>query len=147
MLSLCSKLLLLSIIYNCNALNISSSTCSSDALADSSTDGSDSLTDGSTDSSTNSSTGISTNSSTDNSTDGSAEIAKKFDWKVIKNEKNLGHGGNLKKAIHTAFVEGADYAIEIHADNQYSPNEILKAKDLINENSVLLLKEKFHKDK
>ena len=79
----------------------------------------------------------------DCSTDGSAEIAKKFDWKVIKNEKNLGHGGNLKKAIHTAFIEGADYAIEIHADNQYSPNEILKAKDLINENYDLIIGSRF----
>ena len=33
----------------------------------------------------------------DNSPDGSAEIAKNFDWIVIKNEKNLGLGGNLKK--------------------------------------------------
>ena len=33
----------------------------------------------------------------DNSSDGSAEKAKEFDWIVIKNEKNLGHGGNLKK--------------------------------------------------
>ena len=35
----------------------------------------------------------------DNSPDGSAEEAKKYDWIVIKNEKNLGHGGNLKKAL------------------------------------------------
>ena len=34
----------------------------------------------------------------DNSTDNSYEIARKFDWEVIKNENNLGHGGNLKKS-------------------------------------------------
>ena len=35
----------------------------------------------------------------DNSPDGSAEKAKKYDWTVFKNDKNLGHGGNLKKAL------------------------------------------------
>ena len=39
----------------------------------------------------------------DNSPDDSAEKAKKFDWIVIKNEKNLGHGGNLKKGLRTVF--------------------------------------------
>ena len=34
----------------------------------------------------------------DNSTDNSYEIAKRFDWIVIKNQTNLGHGGNLKKS-------------------------------------------------
>ena len=79
----------------------------------------------------------------DNSPDGSAEIAKKFDWIVIKNEKNLGHGGNLKKALETAFADGADYAIEIHADNQYSPNEITKAKDKIMDNYDLIIGSRF----
>ena len=68
----------------------------------------------------------------DNSPDNSAEIAKKFDWIVVKNEKNLGHGGNLKKGLKTVFEDGADYGVEIHADNQYSPNEVLKAKEMIN---------------
>ena len=63
----------------------------------------------------------------DCSTDDSAKIAEQFDWIVIKNKKNLGHGGNLKKALHTGFKDGADYVVEIHADNQYSPNEIIKA--------------------
>jgi len=35
----------------------------------------------------------------DNSPDDSVEKAIKFDWIVIKNEKNLGHGGNLKKGL------------------------------------------------
>jgi len=79
----------------------------------------------------------------DNSPDGSAEIAKKFDWIVIKNEKNLGHGGNLKKALKTAFADGADYAVEIHADNQYSPNDIVKAKQKILENYDLIIGSRF----
>ena len=79
----------------------------------------------------------------DNSPDGSAEKAKKFDWIVIKNETNLGHGGNLKKGLKTVFDEGADYGVEIHADNQYSPNEVLKAKDMINKNYDFIIGSRF----
>ena len=82
----------------------------------------------------------------DNSPDNSAEKAKQYDWIVIKNEKNLGHGGNLKKGLKTVFEDGADYAVEIHADNQYSPNEVLKAKDMINNNYDFIIGSRF-KDK
>ena len=51
----------------------------------------------------------------------------------------MGHGGNLKKALQTAFEDGADYAIEIHADNQYSPNEIVKAKQKLLDNYDLII--------
>ena len=79
----------------------------------------------------------------DNSPDGSAEIAKQFDWIVIKNEKNLGHGGNLKKALQLAFNDGADYAVEIHADGQYPPNEIVKAKQQLLDNYDLIIGSRF----
>ncbi len=79
----------------------------------------------------------------DNSPDGSAEKAKEFDWIIIKNEKNLGHGGNLKKALQVAFNDGADYALEIHADNQYSPNDIIKAKEMLNNNYDLIIGSRF----
>tara|TARA_B100000315_G_C14555199_1_gene577789 strand:- start:79 stop:825 length:747 start_codon:yes stop_codon:yes gene_type:complete len=79
----------------------------------------------------------------DHSTDDSANIATKFNWIVIKNQKNLGHGGNLKKAIETAFNDGADYAVEIHADNQYSPNEIIKAKKYLLEDYDLIIGSRF----
>ena len=79
----------------------------------------------------------------DNSPDGSADIAKQFDWIVIKNEKNLGHGGNFKKALKTTFEDGADYAVEIHADNQYSPNEIVKAKQKLIDNYDLIIGSRF----
>ena len=82
----------------------------------------------------------------DNSPDNSVEIAKKFDWIVIKNERNLGHGGNLKKGLKTVFDDGADYGVEIHADNQYSPNEVLKAKDMINQDYDFIIGSRF-KDK
>ena len=79
----------------------------------------------------------------DNSPDDSAEKAKKFDWIVIKNERNLGHGGNLKKGLKTVFDDGADYGVEIHADNQYSPNEVLKAKDMINQDYDFIIGSRF----
>ena len=79
----------------------------------------------------------------DNSPDDSAEKAKKFDWIVIKNEKNLGHGGNLKKGLRTVFEQGADYGVEIHADNQYSPNEVFKAKEMIENNYDFIVGSRF----
>ena len=79
----------------------------------------------------------------DNSTDNSYEIAKKFDWQAAKNQTNLGHGGNLKKAIKTAFEDGADYVLEIHADNQYDPNLILKAKDFLDQDYALIIGSRF----
>ena len=79
----------------------------------------------------------------DNSIDGSAELAKKFNWIVIKNEKNLGHGGNLKQALQKIFEDGADYAVEIHADNQYSPNDIIKAKEMLLEDYDLIIGSRF----
>ncbi len=79
----------------------------------------------------------------DNSTDNSHEIAKRFDWFVIKNKTNLGHGGNLKKAVEKAFLDGADYVLEIHADNQYNPNLITKAKNFIDQDYALITGSRF----
>jgi len=79
----------------------------------------------------------------DNSTDNSYEIAKKLDWHVIRNEKNLGHGGNLKKAIETAFLDGADYVLEIHGDNQYNPNSIINAKSFLENDFALIVGSRF----
>ena len=82
----------------------------------------------------------------DCSPDNSAEKAKQFDWIVIENQKNLGHGGNLKKALEHIFNDGADYGVEIHADNQYSPNEVEKAKEMIVNDYDLIIGSRF-KDK
>ena len=79
----------------------------------------------------------------DNSSDKSFEIAKKFKWETYKNEKNLGHGGNLKQAIKKAFMDGADYVLEIHADNQYNPNLISEAKDFIDQDYALIIGSRF----
>ena len=73
----------------------------------------------------------------DASTDNSAEIAKQFDWIIVQNEKNLGHGGNLKKGLKMMFEDGADYAVEIHADgfwdNQSLDNSMVVDQTLIDD--------------
>ena len=79
----------------------------------------------------------------DNSSDGSSEKAKKFNWVVNKNDKNLGHGGNLKKALLTACADGADYVVEIHADGQYPPNNIVKAEEMLANNYDLIIGSRF----
>lgn len=80
----------------------------------------------------------------DNSNDDSVNKAKKYNWKVIANKKNLGQGGNLKKGLKMSFKNGADYVVEIHADNQYNPNSILAAKKLINNDNDLIIGSRFH---
>ena len=42
-----------------------------------------------------------------------------------------------------AFEDGADYAVEIHADGQYSPNDITKAKQQLLENYDLIIGSRF----
>jgi len=79
----------------------------------------------------------------DASPDDSIDKAKKLDWIVIRNDKNLGHGGNLKKALQIIFEDGADYGVEIHADNQYSPNDVLKAKEMIEQSYDLIIGSRF----
>ena len=79
----------------------------------------------------------------DNSKDNSVKEAKKFNWIIIENKKNLGHGGNLKKALNTVFNDGADYAVEIHADNQYSPNDVVKAKEKLKQDYDLIIGSRF----
>tara|TARA_Y100000590_G_scaffold233358_1_gene262855 strand:+ start:6069 stop:6815 length:747 start_codon:yes stop_codon:yes gene_type:complete len=79
----------------------------------------------------------------DNSKDNSVKEAKKFNWIIIENKKNLGHGGNLKKALKTVFNDGADYAVEIHADNQYSPNDVVKAKEKLKQDYDLIIGSRF----
>ena len=49
----------------------------------------------------------------------------------------------MKKGLQTVFDDGADYGVEIHADNQYSPNEVFKAKDMIKDNYDFIIGSRF----
>lgn len=67
----------------------------------------------------------------DASADNTAKIAKESDIikneqiTIIKNEKNLGYGGNQKKGYNYAIQNGFDVVVLLHGDGQYAP-EILK---------------------
>ena len=66
----------------------------------------------------------------------SEHISSQFENDILQINVHLTKMGgicedNLKKAIKTAFEDGADYVLEIHADNQYNPNLIIKAKHFL----------------
>ncbi len=61
----------------------------------------------------------------DNSPDNTAEVAKQLGIKhVIRHEKNTGYGGNQKSCYRKALEIGADIAIMVHPDYQYTPKLI-----------------------
>lgn len=63
----------------------------------------------------------------DNSSDNTSEIAKSAGADYIaKNKHNLGLGNNFKKGIETALKLGADIIVNIDADGQFNPKDIVK---------------------
>jgi glycosyltransferase involved in cell wall biosynthesis len=58
----------------------------------------------------------------DCSQDRTYEIAKGLGLRVIRHERNLNYGGNLKRLFKIFLGEGSDIVIEIHADYQYEPS-------------------------
>ncbi|OGM19472.1 hypothetical protein A2686_01115 [Candidatus Woesebacteria bacterium RIFCSPHIGHO2_01_FULL_38_10] len=61
----------------------------------------------------------------DASGDKTFEIAKTLSGlKAYRNPKNLGYGGNLKRAVAIALNRGADIIMDIHPDNEYKPSAI-----------------------
>lgn len=52
---------------------------------------------------------------------GYKHIKKMKKLKIMKNEKNLGIGGNQKKAYNYAIKRGFDILALLHGDNQYNP--------------------------
>jgi glycosyltransferase involved in cell wall biosynthesis len=57
----------------------------------------------------------------DASTDGTYDVASRLGLRVVRHETNLNYGGNLKRLFRLFLEEGADVALEIHADYQYEP--------------------------
>ena len=58
----------------------------------------------------------------DASHDRTTQVAKELGLKVFRHEKNLNYGGNLRFLMKQAVAEGADVAVELHADYQYEPS-------------------------
>lgn len=57
----------------------------------------------------------------DCSADGTREVATRLGLRVVRHERNLNYGGNLKRLFRLFLEEGADVAVELHADYQYDP--------------------------
>lgn len=63
----------------------------------------------------------------DASPDDTFEYAKTLPTQAIRNEKNLGYGGNMKNLLERGMAAGGDIFIELHADGQYDPSIIPQA--------------------
>jgi glycosyltransferase involved in cell wall biosynthesis len=56
------------------------------------------------------------------STDGTNAVARELGLRVVRHERNLDYGGNLKRLFRLFLEEGGDVAVEIHSDYQYEPS-------------------------
>src|SRR5215472_862673 len=56
------------------------------------------------------------------STDRTYEVAQELKLRVVRHERNLGYGGNLKRLFSLFLKEGGDIAVEVHSDYQYEPS-------------------------
>lgn len=80
----------------------------------------------------------------DDSRDKTYEISKSLGIKTYRNKVNLGYGGNLKKALSIALLRGAEIIVDIHPDNEYKADAIKPALKLINNESDLVLGNRFY---
>lgn len=64
----------------------------------------------------------------DGSKDRTSEIVKKYNVKLVEHKKNRGYGGAQKTGFKEALKDGADIIALIHADGQYSPEDLPKIK-------------------
>jgi len=58
----------------------------------------------------------------DHGADDTLEKAQALGITAIRNERNLGYGGNLKKLFRWALADGAGIVVELHPDFQYDPH-------------------------
>lgn len=82
----------------------------------------------------------------DASKDSTFELSKKLGITSYKNPKNLGYGGNMKRALDLALAEGADIIIDIHPDGEYRPTAIPAALEKINSGSEFVLGNRFSEE-
>ena len=76
---------------------------------------------------------ISDDRSTDDTIDYIKKIRSSKKIRIMKNKRNLGYGGNIKKCLSYGIKNKFDYAIMIHGDDQYDakyiPNMVKKLKN------------------
>ena len=80
----------------------------------------------------------------DGSKDRTFEIANKLKKRfgkltVLKNEKNMNYGGNLKKGYNYAISKNYDILITLHGDGQHFPQDIPKLLQKFDEDKDLAL--------
>ena len=80
----------------------------------------------------------------DASKDKTFKIAQKLGINSYRNAKNLGYGGNLKRALGLALSRGGEIIIDIHPDGEYSPDSIPDALEKIKQGAKLVLGNRFH---
>jgi len=56
------------------------------------------------------------------STDRTNQIATALGLRVVRHERNIGYGGNMKRLLQLFLDEGGEVAVEIHGDFQYEPS-------------------------
>ncbi len=80
----------------------------------------------------------------DASKDKTYEIAKRYkSITSYKNPKNLGYGGNMKRALNLALKAKADIIVDIHPDGEYKTSAIPLAFKEIEKGSKLVLGNRF----
>lgn len=80
----------------------------------------------------------------DASKDETFEIAKKLGISAYRNVKNLGYGGNMKRAFSIALKSGADIIVDIHPDGEYKTSAIVPALKEIDKGSLFILGNRFY---
>jgi glycosyltransferase involved in cell wall biosynthesis len=81
----------------------------------------------------------------DASSDRTFAIAKKLGILSYRNRRNLGYGGNLKRALNIGLRLGGDVFVDIHPDGEYKPSAIPLALKKINQGALLVLGNRFFK--
>ena len=72
----------------------------------------------------------------DASNDKTYELSVKLGIRAYRNPKNLGYGGNIKRAVKLALDQGADVIVDLHPDGEYKHTAILPALKQIRDNEA-----------
>src|SRR3989344_1778044 len=79
----------------------------------------------------------------DASKDDTFKIAKHLKIRSYRNPKNLGYGGNMKRALDLALDHGAEIIVDLHPDNEYSSSAIPMALRKIEKGYEFILGNRF----
>lgn len=82
----------------------------------------------------------------DNSKDETFSLSKRLGIRTFRNKKNLGYGGNLKRALSIALKEGADVIIDIHPDGEYKTDAIIPALKIIRQRAKFVIGNRFYNE-